>query len=308
MFSLVLKPTFAVANAVRKELYILWRVINYDIWDTVLPATVIFLSSWFFYHPPWSHFPATFATAFTYGLLYIYTFCLSNQVLGDIEEDRANKPYRPLAAGIVTLQELRWRLYVFNLLYLLYGYYLGIFWLTLSWIVVSHWVNAYGCKHWFSKNLIFITLGTFILFDAQWYIAVPQGQSMSQVQLYFLWMSLWAGFGVQLQDLRDTEGDRVSRRKTLPVILGSRNVRILMVINCILILPLLFLCAMCALRPLASIFSNRTGLGIFIVQILWHWLVAYRVWVYRIPRQDHYTYLFYVVLFCAAIPMICFMS
>ena len=55
------------------------------------------------------------ALAATWPLLYLYTFEACNQLTG-LEEDRVNKPFRPLVTGLLTVPELRARRLVTNAL------------------------------------------------------------------------------------------------------------------------------------------------------------------------------------------------
>jgi len=290
-----------------RELYILWRFINNDIVDTVLITVIVFFSGWFYYRRPMHDLVPHLLCAFIYALLYIYTFCLSNQVTG-VEEDRLNKPHRPLVTGLLTLKEAKWRMYIVNLIYLAYGWYCGLFWYTLGWIMVSLYMNMFGgSNHWVTKNLFAISIGTFLLFGSQWHFAVPAGAPGDwQVQKYFAIMSIWAGFALPLQDLRDEDGDRLKGRKTLPLALGMERARKWLCFHYLLILPVIYLLAMLVLVPLDKIFFSIYWLLILVAEVIWHWAIAYCVIFYtQTPLQAHKTYILYVLLFCAAIPVIC---
>lgn len=296
-----MKPTF-----IWREVYILWRFINNDIWDTILPSMIIFFTAWKFSDRPWREIPIPLFVAITYACLYIYTFCISNQIAG-IEEDRLNKPYRPLPTGLVTIEETRIRLVVYSLFYLLVAYFLQIFWYSLAWVVVSLCLNLYGwSNHWVSKNLLGMSLGTFILFNVQWKIAQPFQVIGTNTEIYFTFMSLWAGFALPLQDMRDQEGDRLLGRKTLPLAIGDKGARIALFLNFLTLSPLLLLCAMLTQVTILELVTDTLAIVIFLTQILIHWGIAIRIMLYKNPTADHKTYLWYVFLFCAGIPIICF--
>ena len=300
------KPAQAAIRAVGHELYIAWQFINNDIWDTILPSLMIFFTGWVFQGRSWAELPLPFLTSLSYAVLYIYTFCMGNQIDG-VEEDRLNKPYRPLVTGLVTLKETYFRFYIYNIVYVLYGLFLGVFWFSLAWIAVSYYLNLFGgSNHWATKNLVGMTLGTFILFNVQWQIALAPGSTIStNLQVYFALMSAWAGAALPIQDLRDVAGDLKGGRKTLPIVVGDRKARLLLCVHFLIFLPGTFLGAMLTIDSLPEIFSNATDLVIFILQLAVHWLVAIRLLLYRTPEADHKTYHIYVLLFVAAIPMAC---
>ena len=300
------KPAQVAIRAIGHELYIAWQFINNDIWDTILPSLMIFITGWVFQGRSWAELPLPFLTSLSYAVLYIYTFCMGNQIDG-VEEDRLNKPYRPLVTGLVTLKETYFRFYIYNIVYALYALFLGVFWFSLAWIAVSHYLNLFGgSNHWATKNLVGMTLGTFILFNVQWQIALAPGSTIStNLQVYFALMSAWAGAALPIQDLRDVAGDLKGGRKTLPIVVGDCKARLLLCVHFLIFLPGTFLGAMLTIDSLPEIFSNATDLVIFIVQLAVHWLVAIRLLLYRTPQADHKTYHIYVLLFVAAIPMAC---
>lgn len=300
------KPAAFAIRAIGHELYIAWQFINNDIWDTILPSLMIFFTGWIYQERSWAELPLPFLTSLSYAVLYIYTFCMGNQIDG-VEEDRLNKPYRPLVTGLVTVRATYIRFYVYNIVYACYGLILGTFWFSLAWIAVSYYLNLYGgSNHWATKNLVGMTLGTFILFNVQWQIALPPGASISSnLQIYFFLMSAWAGAALPIQDLRDVEGDLKGGRKTLPIVVGDYKARVLLCIHYLLFLPAIFLCAMLTIDSPQEVFTTVTDLIIFIVQLLVHWTVAIRLLLFRSPEADHKTYHVYVLLFVAAIPMAC---
>lgn len=299
-------PALVAMKAISHELYVAWQFINNDIWDTILPSLMIFFTGWIYQGRSWSELPLPFLTSLSYAVLYIYTFCMGNQLDG-VEEDRINKPYRPLVTGLVTMRETYVRFYVYNILYAFYGLMLGTFWYSLAWIVVSWYLNlGGGSNHWITKNLVGMTLGTFILFNVQWQIALPHGQTIpTNLQVYFFLMSAWAGLALPIQDLRDMEGDLKGGRKTLPIAVGDRKARRLLFVHYLLFLPAVFLGAMLTMESLQRVFSDLTCLIIFVIQLIVHWTVAIRLLLYHSPESDHKTYHIYVLLFVAAIPMAC---
>ena len=298
-----------VVRIISRELLVVGKFISNNIWDTILPSLMIFFTGWIYNGRHWAELPYSLFNAISYAILYIYTFCISNQLAG-IEEDRINKPYRPLVTGLVSIRATYHRMYIYNIVFSLYGLYLGIFWLSIAWIALSAYLNLWGgSNHWVTKNLVGMSLGTFILFGVQWHISLAEGQTISsKLQEYFALMSLWAGFSLPIQDFRDAAGDKLLSRKTLPVSLGDDKARKILCIHYLFFLPAIFLCAILSVESLREILQSVKDQMIFIFQLLIHWLVALRLLKYRAPEADHNTYIIYVLLFIAAIPTVYYLK
>lgn len=292
---------------VTSELKIIWNFINNDIKDTIAPSLIAFFTSWFFCDNELRHLPSHLVNSLIYAILYILTFCMLNQV-NSVEEDSINKPYRPLPSGLLTKRQTWNRIIIYSALFLIYAAALHIFWISVAWQAVTYFLNLLGgSNHWVTKNLVGMTVGTFLLLAAQWEIASPGEGVNGNVILYWGFISLWAGFALPIQDFRDIDGDRQMGRKTLPLAVGDNKGRGIMVVEYVLLLPFLFLAAMLSQKPLWLLIQDPIDLGILILQISIHWIIAYRLWSFRSPVHDDKTYHLYVYLFCAGVPAICYM-
>ena len=83
--------------------------------------------------------------ALIYFFHYIYSFNLSNQYTG-AEEDKINKPDRPILSGLVTVEGARFRWYVVTVLYHLAGLAIGNVWSSLLWILDYLAYNMFMCS------------------------------------------------------------------------------------------------------------------------------------------------------------------
>lgn len=151
-----------------------------------------------------------------------------------------------------------------------------------------------------------MTIGTYILFAVHWGVATGGLQIPDSVMLYFVSMSIWAGASLPIQDFRDIEGDRVMGRKTLPLAIGDLNGRKVMAGYFLLIAPIILGLAMLTQLPFHQLFQTAGGM-IFSAQLMIHWIIAYRLLKFRSSVSDDRTYHIYVILFCAAIPLVCFL-
>jgi 4-hydroxybenzoate polyprenyltransferase len=278
----------SLLDFVAREIKLTWLFIYRDISATILPGTVLVLVSWWNNNAKWNVLPVYILHMMLHMGLSIYTFCLSNQVVA-IEEDRANKPNRPLPAGLITVKEVYIRLVISNILYLSVGYCLGLIWYTVAWQLITFLLNNMNWgKHWISKNLLGMTGGALVLFSAQWQIVQPLSK---EVWIYMTAYSVWVGIAILIQDLRDQDGDRLHGRRTLPLAIGDASARTLLSIHFIILSPLIFIGA-----AYLGLFSKPERWVLLIIEVLFSWLIAYRTWMYRTPEDDHKTYMWFTYL------------
>lgn len=156
-----------------------------------------------------------------YFLLYIYAFDIANQING-LDEDRINKPDRPLCSGRVSLQGVYSRWYATTAAHLITGTVWGVLPWTALWVFITIYTSFYGGdKHWVTKNLIFMSVGSLCLLQSAWGLVLPITARQSR------WAALLSGvLGIlaSVQDMRDLDEDRIAGRRTLPIVLG-RNFR-----------------------------------------------------------------------------------
>lgn len=140
-----------------------------------------------------------------------------------VDEDRLNKPHRPIPAGLITLQQSRmrwaisWTLMPLAAL-VFYGKEVCYFFICWElWLIVFYVWPAND--HWFMKAvmaagpcLMMLRLLNHLVQD------IPSWQVCIWPDLF---SALWTLLTVHLQDFRDIEGDRSSHAKTLPLILSA---------------------------------------------------------------------------------------
>nr|WP_283093130.1 UbiA family prenyltransferase [Chitinophaga hostae] len=264
-----------------------------------------FFTAWIYSSQPFRDITLPLLRCLVYSVIYIYTFCISNQI-NSIEEDKINKPYRALPTGYVTLPGTRKRLLFYNVVYLLVGGLYDILWWSLAWQIVTYLLNFRGWSHhWFTKNVLGMTLGTIILLNAQFNIATESVHLSISTIAYIFIISLWAGVALPIQDMRDQEGDREMGRKTLPLVYGDHQARKILFINFALVCPIIFLLLLLTQLPFIIIITSGIPVAILVISIATHWLIAFRILRFKTPREDNLTYHIYVILFCISIPIIC---
>ena len=215
--ALLRRPIRIVAHEIRLS----FLFIRNDVWTTVIPASAFVLAAARYAGSA----PVAVLVAFVQGALYfwlfIYGFTLTNQLFG-IEEDRINKPHRPLVSGRCGLRGARIRTAVVLVAFPLTGWWFGVAHWALLWEVVFLLNNvARWERHWILKDL-FIGIGVLAQLAAAWEIVAPMNA------LSWRWVGTLAVAVLALipiQDLRDIDGDRAVGRRTLVIAFGQRTTR-----------------------------------------------------------------------------------
>ncbi|KAL0068095.1 hypothetical protein AAF712_004755 [Marasmius tenuissimus] len=158
--------------------------------------------------------------------LYLLQFCAANQMYSP-EEDCANKPYRPIPAGLMSVEStyfLRWSL-VPICLYISWQEHVLIPGLLLT---GAFWAYNEGNldARWYSKNLL-NAIGI-----VSWDVGASKIASAGFASLNeIFWMAPLLSLGliwttIHVQDFRDEIGDRMQGRITFPTLLpeGSRYI------------------------------------------------------------------------------------
>ncbi|KAJ7436990.1 UbiA prenyltransferase family-domain-containing protein [Mycena galericulata] len=224
--------------------------------------------------------------------LFIYFFTLTNQIVG-VDEDRINKPDRPIPSGKVTLASAKYRAIV-----VLAGF-LGIAMIspsvtleTICWALTTGFLCFTSAgNHWFGKNMIGMTAGTWALLSGTWKIIHPCSPATRD---HIIGTALWFGLSLNLQDLRDFDGDLATGRKTLPIMCGNLLAR--RIIAFVLIpsaMVILWLWNIPTLAPVSLMIA--------------HIMLCYRVMHSAGgPRYDHKTYMLHTYIFCFIITRLAF--
>lgn len=270
-----------------RELYISWRFLRNDVWAGILPGVAFTLVALRQAQAPPPDFAQTIGWSVLYFWFYLYGHTLANQIVG-IEEDRINKPERPLPSGLVSRTGALRRLAVATVLLIATGFLLGVGRWALLWAATYLLLNFFGHRHWFWKNTLPMSVGAVAMLGAAWEMVRP----MTGVE----WRTVLsiAGFVAvtsPIQDFRDIEGDRVLNRRTLPLAVGERRGRILISLALVAWLPVAWL----ILRPaLGSPVGKAFALSLTMLELL----VAVRLLRFRGAVADHRTYRLYEQLYC----------
>lgn len=223
-----------------------------------------------------------FPLALAFNWYSVFIFDLSNQRSPEsIEEDRINKPWRPIPTGKVTGAEARHALLVAIPLVLLFNYLLGV-WRQGLFILILTWMynDIRGGDEVVRDLIISVAYGMFN--SASLEIAVGGGEytdiSISRGGLIWTTMiSLVILTTMQVQDLKDQAGDRTRGRRTIALWIGDRFSRMsIAFFVCFWTIACLFFWD---LRPYGYVVPAATGI-----------VTAYRVLSKKTSKDDATTW------------------
>lgn len=277
------------------EARISFLFIKGDLTVTVVPTALLMLISFFHGDLNLGESTLRLGQGLVYFWLFIYTFCLSNQLTG-IEEDRINKPHRPIPSGILSKKEAMIRYVIYSLVFLIYGCWLGVAPWAFLWVglTVIHNFTALG-KQWFMKSCLIMGAGVVAQLVAAWIIAT--GEIDMGTMGWILLLATWVGTCTPVQDFRDMAGDQALDRRTLPLVLGEmRSRRVMAGVFAIMAIALVgafsvlldFHFTVLTIICLFGLFTGNLIIGLRIVRK-------------RTPKQDHNSYLLYTLLYCGLI-------
>lgn len=275
-----------------REAELVFNVIRRDISSAVIPGLIFCVAAWNSSGQPLGALGPSLARSLLYFLLYSFTFCLSNQIVG-VEEDRINKPDRPLARGVVSIQGAWKRWFLAMGVYTFVGWWLGVLEWALLWqaVTVVHNVMR-GARNWFIKNLS-MGLGVLAALEAGWRMGAPMTENAWQ---WIVFLSVSVFVLVPLQDLRDIEGDRGNQRNTFPMAIGMTATRVFLGIG--------FAALAVITHVLLMQLAGTTGWVVWACDAALggvSLLIAWRVLALRTPQADHTTYMLYTYWYCIAL-------
>lgn len=221
-------------------LHNLWLFTNSDFCTFVLPNTVFGMSTAVsehflagaIQHRYIYHTLRRLPLVLLFNWSNLLIFDLANQRLPDaIEEDKINKPYRPLPSGKITQRQTRHLMIIAMPLVLLMNSVLGV-WKETALLFSLTWIYndlRGGEDSWLIRNLI-IAFAFFLYNLGSLKVASgasDQAEDVHDVATYG-WTALISAViltTMQVQDLKDQQGDRVRGRQTAPLVLGEATAR-----------------------------------------------------------------------------------
>ncbi|KAJ3861588.1 UbiA prenyltransferase family [Lentinula novae-zelandiae] len=193
---------------------VLFLFIRSDITTTLIPVSVFALITC---PNPWE--PLHAAQSIIWLLLHLLQFNFSNQLVS-IEEDKNNKPYRPLPSHRISVKSVWYLCLCSRVVCLIVSSHFGgmVFCCSTAFVLLTILCNeANGAKSGITKNLLnaggisMFLLGTLLVLS----------QNRHHLDIYAL-NAIALNFAViattiHAQDFRDIQGDTKAGRHTLPI-------------------------------------------------------------------------------------------
>lgn len=180
--------------------------------------------------PSWKDIALSFPRVFFYIWLYVLYFDCSNQKSPEaVEEDKINKPWRAIPSGRLSIEGAeRWYKAAICILLAVSGLWLGGFPEAVAFMLET-WAHdhASGSNYWWSKNIInSLFYATGQLGGTR--VAAESMSDTTMIRAGYEWcgMLLLETFTtIQVQDIRDQEGDAARGRSTMSIALGDKATR-----------------------------------------------------------------------------------
>lgn len=211
-----------IAHNLQNELSLTLRMLSDNVWIMASPVIIMAVTA---AHASqiYSASALSLIFAIAWALLLAYLFDAANQAVG-AEEDRINKPYRPIPSGMATPRGMWFRTFISSFLFMVLGFVGGTISTIVSilYIATVLWVYLVAPKKWY---WVWKPIANGIAISCQvngaWAIAGQFNEQIFYVSI--VCACVWAIPG-QIEDARDVAGDIEQGRVTLATLFGARFV------------------------------------------------------------------------------------
>ncbi|KAI9367514.1 UbiA prenyltransferase family-domain-containing protein [Aspergillus egyptiacus] len=226
-------PACSMLSWLHQELVIYSRLVSSNAYANFGSFTICTIARYLAAPVPYTTLIHALVDANIAAFIWSYIFDIANQTTS-VLEDQINKPSRPIPAGLLSTPQAQTR------------------WL-LSWIigpiVMFAWYGPWAALHmlvwelwvWFSYvwpkynnwaiHSIFTSVGMVMLMRVANAVMRTSAPHWDISAWWDLPMLPWSMLTVHLQEFHDMEGDRMSGRKTLPLVLTERGIQWLRVVT-----------------------------------------------------------------------------
>jgi 4-hydroxybenzoate polyprenyltransferase len=267
---------------------IIWDFIQDDVFGFVIPSSIFGILSALSFSANLSspdpsssilHVLQRAPLVLLFNLANIVIWDLSNQRAPEsVDEDRVNKPWRPIPSGRITPCQTRKVLLVSLPLVLVLNYALGVHADGLLLLTLGFYYNDLKGSDEVCRDAIIAlcyTLANKISFQ----IAIgPESAINHRGYVWIATIGLVALSTMHTQDLKDQIGDKLRGRITVPLFLGDEPARAIVA----LLLP--FWSCICGFY---------WGVGHYWISFPFSLFLARRVWTRRTPKDDSKSWKFW---------------
>ncbi|CAG8726349.1 9890_t:CDS:2 [Dentiscutata erythropus] len=220
--------------AIRHEILIMYYATISDWMTTIIPPMLMAIGTFYM---------RVFGSIATYN-----DEPLEINQITSVEEDRINKPFRPIPSGLITVNGARYRLVAISIIFPIIAYIFGglslvfLCFLYQAWVIFNEALKL--SKNAFYKNL-FSAFSACIQLVSCHYIIIGTKLSIfellnSELGMFMLGIFFFAMTTAHVQDFRDQKGDKFIGRKTFPLLIGDNICRWFTIL--MLIISLLVIC------------------------------------------------------------------
>ncbi|KAL4788978.1 UbiA prenyltransferase family-domain-containing protein [Aspergillus venezuelensis] len=232
-----------------------------------------------------------------FSLITAYQFEIAHQTISPAEEDRLNKPHRPIPAGLLTIQQAR-RRWILSWVFIpvVFQIYLNTeatIWACLTQAVTAFFYVWPAFNNFLCRNIFVATISfTLLRLINVLYSSIAPELSLS------IWIEgafcLWLATTVHIQEFRDVEGDRAANKRTLAVILSERAMHWVKVLTAAYVVSISVL--VCWLVPQYVSTSDQLVVWIGYLHLVASVNLAVRLISSEDVPQSIYHYFYYLVL------------
>ena len=237
----LMKGTYLRLRSLQNFIHAIWLFTLSDLKTIVFPSTffavICALSGSV---PGYTRGTSSYAlvkqVAFTafWAWINLLPFAIANQRQTEsIKEDAINKSWRSLPSRRVTQDEAVWLMLTFYLIALLSSSLLGGLIQCMMLIGLGFWYNELkgADNSWIIRNLInacgymcFLSGGLEVISDS----SLTLFRATTCHWLVIVWAVIFTT--IQSQDLPDQNGDSMRKRRTMPLVIGDTNARLIITI------------------------------------------------------------------------------
>lgn len=212
----------SVPSHLHKELYMTCVLLADNALICLLPTTLFAVAAALRSGLPFLMLARGLGSALVLGLLFAYIFEACNQIQG-VKEDSANKPYRPIPAGLTDRRGLTWRFLLVMPLYSLIGWWCGVLHWVLLWqacVMLQHFCSTPGAYIFWKTP--FNASGSFTQLATGWSVVAPLDRT---AWTWILVISIYMPLPLIYEDVRDMKGDSMIGRRTPALVFGHQPIR-----------------------------------------------------------------------------------
>lgn len=229
---------------------------------------------------------------------FLYVFDVVNQAMA-VAEDAVNKSYRPIPSGLITLRgayqrgAIAWLLYP-SISYILSGRRAALW--ALFWQANVAFFYVWPRPNNFVVRNMFVVFGMISFMRHSNAVAADMDPDLDTKLVLHAALIALGGVTIQIQEFHDVAGDRLTGRRSLPVILGERGIMLVRQLTCGILVVSNAAFLMWGMKLSIGSPSRLTILAVGYLQMVLGAIVGLRVMLSTSAQMDKTTYHYWYTL------------